>query len=232
MREIVLDTETTGLSPHEGHRIVEIGAIELNNHFPTGKYLQLFLNPERDMPKEAEAIHGLSSNFLKDKPTFKTAAAEFLLFIEDSPLVIHNASFDVGFINAELAGIGLEALAPARIIDTLQMARRLHPAGPNSLDALCRRYSVDNSRRTKHGALLDAELLADVYLELVGGRQTTFGLQALATTKIKPVLAGATTIVKRPSKLGVRLTPEEIEAHQAAIKALGPSSNWLETDQA
>ena len=176
MREIILDTETTGLNPASGDRLVEIGAVELIHRMPTGKVFHAYLNPQRDMPKEAEAVHGLSAAFLADKPYFAAKADEFLAFISDSKLVIHNASFDMGFINAELGYCGKLAIPADQVIDTLAMARRSHPAGPNSLDALCRRYGIDNSKRTKHGALLDAELLAEVYLEMMGGRQTNLGL--------------------------------------------------------
>lgn len=227
MREIVLDTETTGLSPAEGHRIVEIGAIELLNHLPTGNTFQLYLNPERDMPKEAEAVHGLSSAFLKDKPKFKTKAAEFLAFIEQSTLIIHNASFDMSFINAELAAIDLAPIEIERVIDTLQMARRRHPMGPNSLDALCKRFGIDNTKRIKHGALMDAELLAEVYLELIGGRQTAMSLQS----KIKPKSFAAKdrTAIKatRPEPLANRLTADEQALHKRLIVELGKEALWI-----
>ena len=226
MREIILDTETTGLSPGTGDRIVEIGAVELINHLPTGKTYHVYLNPERDMPKEAEAVHGLSSAFLKDKPLFKTIAKEFLEFIGDAPLIIHNASFDMGFINAELGFIGGTAIPPSQVIDTLQMARRSHPMGPNSLDALCKRYGIDNSKRTKHGALLDAELLADVYLELIGGRQTALVLKAetkIRKTEIEFVRFASR---ERTAALPARLTEQERAEHQARINELGPDTLW------
>ena len=172
MREIVLDTETTGLDPGQGHRLVELGCVELLNRIPTGATFHVYLNPERDMPAEAAAIHGLSGDFLKDKPRFTEIADDFLAFIgDDAPLVIHNASFDHGFLCAELKRVERALIARERLIDTLMLARRKHPAGPNSLDDLCARYGIDNSRRTKHGALLDAEILAEVYLELIGARQ-------------------------------------------------------------
>ena len=173
MREIVLDTETTGLDPHSGHRLVEIGCVEMHGHIRTGNHYHVYLNPERDMPKEAENIHGLSSAFLADKPLFKNVARSFLEFIGDSPLIIHNASFDLKFLNAELDTVGLPLIAMDRAIDTVIMARKMFPGSPANLDALCKRFSIDTSARTKHGALLDAELLADVYLEMKGGRQST-----------------------------------------------------------
>ena len=226
MREIILDTETTGLSPQDGHRLVEIGAVELFNHLPTGKTFQIYLNPERDMPSEAEAVHGLSSAFLKDKPIFKTKAGEFIEFIEQSVLIIHNASFDMGFINAELKNAGLEMIGNDRVIDTLQMARRKHPMGPNSLDALCRRYGIDNTKRTKHGALMDAELLAEVYLELIGGRQTAMSLQTEAKPKIQLAINKTNHNKVRPNALANRLTEEELIHHARLIVELGAESPW------
>ncbi len=226
MREIILDTETTGLSPTAGDRIVEIGAVELFNHIPTGKTYHVYLNPERDMPKEAEAVHGLSAAFLKDKPLFKTIAKEFLEFVSDDPLIIHNASFDMGFINAELGFIGGTAIPPSQVIDTLQMARRSHPMGPNSLDALCKRYGIDNSKRTKHGALLDAELLADVYLELIGGRQTALILQAETKSRVTEIEVVRLTAHQRPTPLPSRLTEAEQQAHQASIAGFGSETLW------
>ncbi len=226
MREIILDTETTGLSPSTGDRIVEIGAVELINHLPSGKTYHVYLNPERDMPKEAEAVHGLSAAFLKDKPLFKSIAKELLEFVGDAPLIIHNASFDMGFINAELGFIGGTSIPPSQVIDTLQMARRSHPMGPNSLDALCKRYGIDNSKRTKHGALLDAELLADVYLELIGGRQTALILQAETKTHKTEIEIVRFTARERPAPLPSRLTEQEQEEHQARIAGLGPDALW------
>jgi DNA polymerase-3 subunit epsilon len=176
MREIVLDTETTGLDPAT-HRIVEIGCLELINHVATGETFHRYLNPERDMPTDAFDVHGLSSEFLSDKPLFAEVADGFLAFIEDSPLVIHNARFDIGFINAEFDRLKRPGIESARAIDTVELARRKQPGAPANLDALCRRFGIDNSGREKHGALLDAELLAEVYLELIGGRQPALGLQ-------------------------------------------------------
>jgi DNA polymerase-3 subunit epsilon len=175
-REIVLDTETTGLDPKDGHRVVEIGGVELVNHVATGRVFHQYINPERDMPAEAEAVHGLSRAFLADKPLFADVAADFAGFIDGAMLVIHNAAFDMGFLNAEFARLGFPELPMSRAVDTVAIARRKHPGSPANLDALCRRYGVDNSGREKHGALLDAELLAEVYLELIGGRQPDFAL--------------------------------------------------------
>ncbi len=171
MREIVLDTETTGLSPREGHRIVEIGCLELINHMPSGAHYHQYIRPDIPMPSGAQDVHGLSDEFLADKPPFEQVAEAFLAFVGDSPMVIHNASFDMGFINAELARMDRPPLPMAQAIDTVSMAREKFPGSPASLDALCRRFDIDNSARTFHGALLDAELLAEVYLELIGGRQ-------------------------------------------------------------
>ncbi len=227
MREIVLDTETTGLSPEEGHRIVEFGAVELFNRLPTGTTYHKYFNPQRDMPKEAEAVHGLTSDFLKDKPLFKEFAAEILQFIGDSPVVIHNASFDMKFITAEYASLKLGSVIPwDRVVDTLMLARSRFPAGPNSLDALCRRFGIDNSGRSKHGALLDAELLAEVYLELTGGRQTNLGLQSTAARKVK--LAATRSLARqRPTPLPSRLSATECDLHSAMVAELGEESLWI-----
>lgn len=229
-REIILDTETTGISPADGHRIVEIGAIELFNHVPTGRTYHVYLNPERDMPKEAEAVHGLSAAFLRDKPVFKTVADDFLAFVGEAMLVIHNATFDMAFINAELSYLDKAPIDMGQVIDTLAMARRKHPMASNSLDALCRRYGVDNSKRTKHGALLDAELLADVYVELLGGRQTALNLVdtagALAKKSPTNVVQFTGTAQARPEPLPSRLTDAERNAHQLLIESLGPSAMW------
>jgi DNA polymerase III subunit epsilon len=226
MREIILDTETTGLSPQDGHRIVEIGAIELLNHLPTGKTFHVYLDPGRDMPKEAEAVHGLSAAFLKGKPKFAEKADEFLTFIQDSLLVIHNASFDMNFINFELLSIGKPQIDPGRVLDTLQMARRKHPMAQNSLDALCKRYGIDLSKRTMHGALLDSELLAEVYLELIGGRQTTFGLGAPEARKPAQSVMSGPAPKSRSMPLSPRLTAEERTRHSALVKELGEKSLW------
>lgn len=225
MREIVLDTETTGLDPAKGDRIVEIGAVELVNHLATGQSFHAYINPERDMPPEAEAVHGLSSAFLKDKPAFAAIAADFMAFIAGDPLIIHNASFDVTFLNAELDYLGMLPILPERVVDTLQIARRKHPMGPNSLDALCKRYGVDNSRRTKHGALLDSELLAEVYLELIGGRQTALGL-TMSSQQQRGTKSTSVAIGVRPRTLPSRLTGEERSAHAVFVEGLGPAATW------
>ena len=225
LREIILDTETTGLDPATGDRVVEIGAVELLNHLPTGNTFHVYINPERDMPKEAEAVHGLSSAFLRDKPVFAAIAQDFLDFLGDSVLIIHNASFDMAFINAELGFLRLPSIPPERVIDTLHIARQKHPGAANSLDALCRRYGVDNSKRTKHGALLDSELLAEVYLELIGGRQTALVLEATVTKKVSTVVA-AQIAQQRPVPLPPRLTDEERAAHAAFVASLGDHALW------
>ena len=225
MREIILDTETTGLSPLEGHRLVEIGAVELVNKLPTGKTWHRYLHPERDMPKDAEAIHGLSAEFLRDKPLFRSVMDEFLEFIGKDRLVIHNASFDMGFINAELGYCGGLAIPADQVVDTLMLARKTHPNGPNSLDALCKRYNIDNTKRIKHGALLDAELLADVYLELTGGRQTALSL-AMVKQTVTITTPEQTIQRQRPEPLPERLTPAEIIAHDYAISELGLTALW------
>jgi DNA polymerase III subunit epsilon len=225
MREIVLDTETTGLDPLQGHRIVEIGAIELMNHLPTGKTYHSFINPQRDVPREAEAVHGIGSEFLKDKPVFSRIADEFLAFIGDTVLIIHNASFDVGFLNAELGFIKRPPILYERIIDTLALAKKRHPMGPNSLDALCKRYGIDIAKRTKHGALLDSELLAGVYLELIGGRQIALTLPASDNLRQLQIKTGPVQ-TKRASTLPPRLTEEERERHEIMVKSLGPAALW------
>jgi DNA polymerase-3 subunit epsilon len=223
MREIVLDTETTGLDPFQGHRVVEIGCVELMNYIPTGAVYHVHINPERDMPAEAEAIHGLSAAFLSDKLRFAEIADQFLEFIGDARLIIHNAGFDFGFLNAELDRAKRALLIRERIVDTLALARRRHPGGPNKLDDLCARYGIDNSRRTKHGALLDAELLAEVYAELVGGRQARLGLdQHKAATRAAQVLASRA----RPAPLAPRGSEEERAAHLALLEKLGAEAIW------
>ncbi|MFT3988619.1 DNA polymerase III subunit epsilon [Aestuariivirga sp.] len=225
MREIILDTETTGLDPSQGDRIVEIGAVELFNHVPTGETFHVYINPERNVPAEAEAIHGLSTAFLKDKPVFAAIAESFLAFIGDAAVIIHNAGFDTKFLNAELSYLGKDPIAPERVIDTLMMARQKHPGANNSLDGLCRRYGVDNSKRTKHGALLDSELLAEVYIELIGGRQTALSLAAAKTEK-RIVVSSAAVIMARPHALPTRLTQDEIAAHARLVEDLGQNALW------
>lgn len=230
MREIVLDTETTGFEPSEGHRIVEIGAVELFNHLPTGRTYHQYINPERNMPKEAFEVHGLGDDFLRDKPVFKAIGQAFLDFIGEAKLVIHNAAFDMKFLNAELKGAGLPGLPWERAIDTLAIARQRFPGAPASLDALCRRFGVDNSAREKHGALLDSEILAEVYLELVGGRQPDFGLASSAGSVANGAAqAGGGEVWRpkaRPAPLAPRIHPEEAEAHAAFVAKLGDAAIW------
>ncbi len=224
MREIVFDTETTGLDPIQGDRLVEIGCIELVNRFPTGKTFHSYFNPERDMPEQALKIHGLTSAFLNDKPLFAHKVQELIAFLGEAQLVAHNAMFDLGFLNAELERAGRAAVNRERMIDTLLIARRKHPGGSNRLDDLCLRYSIDNSRRTKHGALLDAELLAEVYVELIGARQAQLILSQAAT----PAATGGKAIVLRgrPAPLGIRLTADEQAAHRRFIASLGDNAIW------
>ncbi|MBI1217024.1 MAG: DNA polymerase III subunit epsilon [Rhodobacteraceae bacterium] len=226
MREIVLDTETTGFEPSEGHRIVEIGAVELMNHMPTGRTYHQYINPERAMPPDAFQVHGLGDDFLRDKPVFRAVGAAFLAFIDSAPLVIHNAAFDIKFLNAELGWAKLPQLAPGRAIDTLTMARQKFPGSPASLDALCRRFGIDNSAREKHGALLDSEILAEVYLELIGGRQPDFGLTATVQRTETGTVAADWRPRPRPAPLPSRLTPEEAAAHDAFVQAMGDGSVW------
>lgn len=225
MREIVLDTETTGLDPNTGDRIVEIGAVELIGHMPTGKTYHQYINPERSVPQEAIQVHGLTDDFLRDKPLFKAVVQDFLDFIGDARLVIHNASFDMKFINAELSWAGLPKLPFERALDTLDIARRKFPGAPASLDALCRRYSIDNSARTLHGALLDSEILADVYLELIGGRQPDFGLNAEQSTGGE-VKSEGWRAYPRPERLPSKLTAEEKKAHAAMVGDMGDKALW------
>jgi len=226
MREIVMDTETTGLDPFSGHRIVEIGAVELLNHIPTGTVYHQYINPQRDMPEEAFNVHGLSEEFLGSKPVFKDIAADFLKFIDDGILIIHNAPFDMKFLNAEFSWIDTEQLSMDRVIDTLALARKRYPMGPNSLDALCRRYGIDNSKRDKHGALLDSELLADVYMELIGGRQTMLGLTSDSQQQEKKVEVGQIKVSARPAPLPDRLSQAEIDAHNEMVSGLGEKALW------
>jgi DNA polymerase-3 subunit epsilon len=224
VREIVLDTETTGLDPLQGDRLVEIGCIELVNRIPSGQTFHAYLNPERGMPAEAFAVHGLSEEFLKDKPLFATVADAFLGFLGEAPLVIHNASFDIGFLNAELERAGRPSIGRVRLIDTLLIARRKHAGASNRLDDLCVRYAIDHSRRTKHGALLDAELLAEVYVELIGARQAQLVLSQTAAPILVP---GATiTVRQRPAPLAPRVSPAEQEAHRQFIATLGEAAIW------
>ena len=225
MREIVLDTETTGLDPLRGDRLVEIGCVEIFNRMPTGQTFHRHLNPERDMPAEAFAVHGLSSEFLADKPLFAAVVEEFLEFIADAPLVIHNASFDIGFINAELDRIKRPAISRDRLVDTLLLARRKHPGVSNRLDDLCSRYAIDNSRRTKHGALLDAELLAEVYIDLIGARQSQLIL-ATEGSDIRIGGYGETPRRQRPVPLAPRVTEADRTAHWEFVATLGEKPIW------
>ncbi|MFO1075328.1 MAG: DNA polymerase III subunit epsilon [Geminicoccaceae bacterium] len=216
MREIVLDTETTGLDPEQGHRIVEVAGVELLNHLPTGNHFHCYVNPERDMPEEAFRVHGLSADFLAGHPVFGEIVDELLGFLQDSRLIIHNAAFDIRFLSAELKRAGREILPRERATDTLQMAQRRFPGAPASLDALCRRFGIDNSARTLHGALLDCELLAEVYLHLLGGRQTMLGLERPGAR------GGAAAGPERPHRAPRphAASAEELAAHQAFLARL------------
>ncbi|MTI01101.1 DNA polymerase III subunit epsilon [Roseibium sp. RKSG952] len=235
MREISFDTETTGLNPRGGDRLVEIGGVELINHVPTGNAYHVYINPQRDMPIEAFNVHGLSEEFLSDKPLFAQVADAFLEFVGDATLVIHNAAFDMGFINMELERAGKRVIPNSQVIDTLEIARRKHPTGPNSLDALCNRYGIDNSRRVKHGALLDAEILAEVYLELIGGKQTALSLvpdEELASGgggengAAEFGQLGPFSARPRPKPLAARITAEEFAAHKAFVDGMGDKALW------
>jgi len=226
MREIVLDTETTGFDPESGDRLVEIGAVELNGHMPTGRTYHQYINPEREVPQEAVEVHGLTYDFLRDKPVFSTVAQDFLDFIGDAKLVIHNAAFDMKFLNAELGWLGKPTIPWEQAIDTLEMARRKFPGSPASLDALCRRFNIDNSARTLHGALLDSEILAEVYLELIGGRQPDLVLSERSQSVTTEQVAVSTTAKARPNQLPLRVTEAEREAHAAFVSDMGDDSIW------
>ncbi|SIS51030.1 DNA polymerase-3 subunit epsilon [Roseivivax lentus] len=226
MREIVLDTETTGFDPESGDRIVEIGAVELWNHVATGRTYHQYINPERGMPQEAFAVHGLGDDFLRDKPVFAKIVDDFLAFVGDAKMVIHNAAFDMKFLNAELRWVKRPALPWDQAIDTLEIARRRFPGSPASLDALCRRFNIDNSSRTLHGALLDSEILAEVYLELIGGKQPDFGL---STAQSGARSAGTETDwrpKRRDTPLPPRITDSEKAAHAAFVEKLGEDALW------
>jgi DNA polymerase-3 subunit epsilon len=228
MREIVFDTETTGLDPRTGDRVVEIGCIELFNHIPTGRSFHRYVNPERAVGIDAVRVHGLDDAFLKDKPAFAAVAAELLEFVGDAALIAHNATFDLEFLNVELARAGHGTIPGDRIIDTLALARRRHPAGPNSLDALLSRYQIDARRRTLHGALLDAELLSEVYIELIGGRQAALFLGDEQTdTATIAIARHVARIGGRPEPRIFVMRADEIAAHREAVEALGPSAIWL-----
>jgi DNA polymerase III subunit epsilon len=223
MREIVFDTETTGLDPYQGHRLVEIGCIEMLNRFATGEVFHRYINPEREMPAEAEAVHGLTVAFLRDKPVFADIAVELIEFIGDSPLVAHNATFDLSFLNAELERVRHPPVQRDRLVDTLILARRKYPGSPNRLDDLCSRFGIDLSRRTRHGALLDAELLAEVYMELIGARQAQLGLVAAIEPRFTSVGGVPRT---RPVPLVSRIDDADRAAHRALIATLGTTAVW------
>ncbi|MGA9251989.1 MAG: DNA polymerase III subunit epsilon [Roseobacter sp.] len=225
MREIVLDTETTGFDPETGDRIVEIGAVELMGHMATGKTYHQYINPERAMPEEAFQVHGLGDDFLRDKPKFAQVGQAFVDFIGDAKLVIHNAAFDIKFLNAELKWMGLPQIPWAQAIDTLEIARKRFPGSPASLDALCRRFNIDNSSRTLHGALLDSEILAEVYLELIGGRQPDFGLST-SGGRSDSGAEGGWTPRPRPVPLAPRISEKEAAAHAEFVEKLGGSALW------
>lgn len=228
MREIVWDTETTGFEAEGGDRLVEIGAVELFNHMPTGKVYHQYVNPERSMPQEAFAVHGLGDEFLSDKPLFKSIAQDFIDFIGDAVIIAHNAKFDMRFINAELKRIGKSPIPMSQSLDTLDIARKKYPGAQNSLDALCRRFGIDNSAREKHGALLDSEILAEVYLELIGGRQPDFALSVVGGREAETTLSKNTiqTPKQRLKSIKSKLTEDEIKAHQEFINKLGDDALW------
>jgi DNA polymerase-3 subunit epsilon len=224
MREIVLDTETTGLDPGEGDRLVEIGAVEIVNQIATGSAFHVLINPERDVPEEAFRVHGHSTASLADKPVFAAVVDDFLAFIGEDRLVIHNAEFDLRFLNAELARLGRPPIASDRVTDTLTLARRKHPGAPNNLDALCDRYRIDRAKRVRHGALLDAEILVEVYGELTGGRQRSLSFAAAEATRADGPIAAARRA--RPAPLPERTNPAERAAHDALVKSLGEAALW------
>lgn len=226
MREIVLDTETTGFDPESGDRIVEIGAIELIRHVPTDNVFHEYIDPERAMPQEAFEVHGLGDDFLRGKPKFASIGQSFLDFIGDAKLVIHNAAFDMKFLNAELKWMGLPQIPYDRAIDTLDIARRRFPGSPASLDALCRRFGIDNSARTLHGALLDSEILAEVYLELIGGRQPDFALSSTRQSGSNAIDVENWSPPPRPRTLPPRLSDKERDAHAAFVNDLGENTLW------
>ena len=233
MREIVFDTETTGFDPKTGDRIVEFGAIEMINHTPTGAVFHEYINPQRDMPQGAFEVHGLSEEFLSDKPLFEAIAEPLLAFIGDANLVAHNAQFDMKFLNFELRQAGHEPIVDqARVVDTLELARRKFPNGPNSLDHLCTRFGIDNSRRTKHGALLDSELLAEVYVELLGGRQTSLNLAADVETpdQSEQQAVTRTEIRQRPQPLPSRLSDRDRAAHKEMVGEMSETALWHRYD--
>ncbi|MFN7126870.1 MAG: DNA polymerase III subunit epsilon [Allorhizobium sp.] len=228
MREIIFDTETTGLD-NKADRVIEIGGIELMNHFPTGRTFHVYINPgDRKVHPDALAVHGITDDFLKDKPPFAGIVAELQEFFDGAKWIAHNATFDMGFINAEFDRLGLPPVPGDMVIDTLSLARRKHPMGPNSLDALCRRYGIDNSHRTKHGALLDSELLAEVYIEMLGGRQAALGLASVETRRNQSdeVTDVIEISYERPRPLAPRLSPIEVEGHGGLVARLGAKAIW------
>ena len=234
MREIIFDTETTGLDAR-ADRIIEFGGVELVNRFPTGRTFHHYFNPQgRPVHPDALAVHGISDADLVGKPTFPEVAEELVAFLDGAMLVAHNANFDIGFLDAEFARLGLPPVDPGRVVDTLAIARRKHPMGPNSLDALCRRYGIDNSHRTRHGALLDSELLAEVYIELIGGRQAAFSLDVQVETVVVAgeVETGLHTARQRERPLRPRLSEAEIAAHARLVAGIGDSAIWREADPA
>ena len=226
LREIVLDTETTGFKATNGDRIVEIGCIELINHIPSGKDFQTYINPERDMPDGAFSVHGLSEEFLADKPLFHDIATDFLSFIDDAPLIIHNAPFDMGFLNFELKKINIQPIKN-KIVDTVLLARKIHPGARVSLDALCKHYGVNNSHRTLHGALLDSQILAEIYLELIGGRQVALSLSENISEEPQTKEINQKTIdLTRTNRLKDRVSKQEEQAHNELIKNMGENTLW------
>jgi DNA polymerase-3 subunit epsilon len=227
MREIIFDTETTGLDPRDD-RVIEFGGIEMVNRFPTGRTFHVYINAQgKTVNPEALAVHGISDADLADKPTFDAVAEDLIAFIDGATLIAHNAGFDVGFLNAEFARLGHPPLDPGLVVDTLALARRKHPMGPNSLDALCRRYGIDNSHRTKHGALLDSELLAEVYIELIGGKQAAFSLEVETEATVVASDAAVTVVVRqRIRPLTPRLSSAEIDAHRLLVEEIGSAALW------
>src|SRR3984957_4241873 len=226
MREVVLDTETTGLDPADGHRVLEIGAVEIVHQSLTGRVFHALINPERDVPQDAVRVHGHSSAVLKGKPVFASVVDDFLAFIGDSKLVIHNADFDMRFVNAELARLGLAAIGMDRVVDTLTLARKKHPGAPNSLDALCDRYRIDRSQRVRHGALLDAEILVDVYCELPGGRQRSLMLGDAVDLPAAAAVALAPRYSERPPRRSP-IEPAEVTAHVRYVESFGRDAIWF-----
>jgi DNA polymerase-3 subunit epsilon len=234
LREIIFDTETTGLKANDGDRVIEIGAVELINRFPSGKTYHVFINPEgKEVHPEALKVHGISNEFLSDKPKFSEVADEFLEFFSTGSLIAHNASFDTGFLNAELKRLGKPPIDNERVVDTLEIARRKHPMGPNSLDALCSRYNIDNSKREKHGALLDSEILAEVYIELLGGRQASFTLEHQGQDENSGSNTynedGSLQTLQRPKPLASPLGEQDLERHRAFVEGFSENSIWKQT---